>query len=167
MHKTRWELKNCRTLSTCWLQVWFKFAGSKSSIWQLFCYIQALAPVLFQHVSLIGAAEAVRAVIWLGQHWYHLLRATKWNYRLVHHAANLQAAQGLTGTQLELTRHMALLFFPRVTSPSDSWLSLQPSLATQVLCPRQGYHLRSLRDCQSPGGQSSMSSRDGGRTLFC
>lgn len=65
VHKPRCELKSHRTVSTCWLQGWFKFAGSESesSIWQLFGFIQALATVLFQHISSAGAGEAVRALI--------------------------------------------------------------------------------------------------------
>ena len=141
VHKTRWELKNRRTMSTCWLQGWFKFAGSESesSIWQLFCFIQALASVLFQNASSTGAAAALGAVIWLVQRWDHLLSASEGDSCLVHHAANaLQAAQGLTGTQPGLTRHTALLFFPKVTSPPDRWPSLWPSPCLRVLCPGQG-----------------------------
>lgn len=65
VHKARCELKSHRIASTCWLQGWFEFAGSESesSIWQLFCFIQALATVLFQHISSAGADEAVRALI--------------------------------------------------------------------------------------------------------
>lgn len=170
LHKTRWEQENCRTMSTCWLQGWFKFAGSESesSIWQLFCFIQALAPVLFQDTSLTGAVEAVWAVIWLVQHWYQLLRTTKGNYCLLHHIDNvLQATQGLMETQLGITRHMASLFFLKVTSPSDSWPSLWPSLGTRVLCPRQWYRFCSKGTASHQVGKSSTASRDGGWALFC
>lgn len=64
-HKTGRDLKRHRTVSTCWLQGWFKCAGSESesSIWQLLSFIQALATVLFQHISSTGADEAVRLLI--------------------------------------------------------------------------------------------------------
>lgn len=164
MHKTRRELKNRRATSTCWLQGWFKLAGSKSksSVWQLFCFIQAFAPVLFLNASLTGAAEALQAVTCLVQHWYHPLRATKGNYRLVHHAANpLQPVQGLTGTQLGLGYSSPKRHFPLAA------LSLWLSHCTRVLCPRQGYHLRSLWDQQSPGGKAARQAEMGGQALFC
>lgn len=61
--KPRCELKSHRTVNTCWLQGWFNFAGSESSIWQLFSFIRTLATVLFRHIPLTGAAEAVGALI--------------------------------------------------------------------------------------------------------
>lgn len=99
------------------------------------------------------------SVIWLAQQWYQLQRATRGNYWLVHHTANaLQAAQGWAGTQLQLRRLLASLFFPKVPSPSHSRLPLQP----------HGFRAPGRVITSVPYGIGShVSSGDGRQAFFC
>lgn len=169
MHKPRCELKSHKTVSTCWLQGWLNSAGSESqsSIWQLFCSIQALATVLFGHISLAGVDEAVRALS------NGNIDSVSWGpprQTIAQCITPLQAGWALPGTQLELTRLMASLLFPQSDISLGSWpslLSLRLSSASWGLCPRQGYHLPSLRGHHTPSGKNGMSSRDVWWALFC